>query len=60
MHEAQSEITKILILVHNRMDKHMTLKMDLRTQVEDENVVKIIKKLYTELVRISSRIFIAI
>ena len=60
MHEAQTEITKILVLIHQRMDKLMTIKMDLRSRIEDEHVIKTIKKLYTDLVRLSSRIYIGI
>ena len=59
MSDAQNEITKILMLIHQRMDKIMTLKMDLKMRPEDQNI-KIIKKLYTDLVRLSSRISIAI
>ena len=59
MHEAQSEITKTLILIHSRMDKNMSLRMELKSNVEPENI-KTIKKLYADLVRLSSRIYIGI
>ena len=59
MHEAQSEITKTLVLIHSRMDKNMSLRMELKSNVEPENI-KTIKKLYADLVRLSSRIYIGI
>ena len=60
MFEAQTEITKVLMLIHQRIDKLMTLKLDLKAIEIDDKGVKIIKKLYTDLVRLSSRIYIAI
>ena len=60
MHEAQNEITKILMLIHQRMDKVMSLRMDLKNRAEEQNIEKVVKKLYTDSVRLSSRIYIAI
>ena len=60
MHEAQTEITKILMLVHQRMDKVMTLKIAMKDRLEEKNIDKVVKKLYVDVVRLSSRIFIGI
>ena len=60
MHEAQNEITKILMLIHQRMDKVMSLRMDIKNRTEEPNIEKVVKKLYTDSVRLSSRIYIAI
>ena len=60
MHEAQNEITKILMLIHQRMDKVMSLRMDIKNRAEEPNIEKVVKKLYTDSVRLSSRIYIAI
>ena len=78
MQDAQNEITKILMLVHQRIDKLMTLKDVLKSippfvqderasararkgkPVEEDPNHKTLKKLYTDLVRLSSRIYIAI
>ena len=60
MHEAQNEITKILMLIHQRMDKVMSLRMDIKNRAEEPHIEKVVKKLYTDSVRLSSRIYIAI
>ena len=60
MHEAQNEITKILMLIHQRMDKVMSLRMDIKNRAAEPNIEKVVKKLYTDSVRLSSRIYIAI
>ena len=76
MSEAQNEITKILMLVHQRMDKLMVLKDTVkaippfvpeewgaskrRKPAQEPQHLRTIKKLYPELVRLSSRIYIAV
>ena len=48
------------MLIHQRMDKVMSLRMDIKNRVEEPNIEKVVKKLYTDSVRLSSRIYIAI
>ena len=42
------------------MDKVMSLKLDLKNRAEEPHIEKVIKKLYADVVRLSSRIYIAI
>ena len=42
------------------MDKVMSLRMDIKNRLEEPNIEKVVKKLYTDSVRLSSRIYIAI
>lgn len=48
------------MLINQRMDKVMSLKLDLKNRVEEPHIEKVIKKLYADVVRLSSRIYIAI
>ena len=48
------------MLIHQRMDKVMTLKIAIKDRLEEKNIEKVVKKLYVDNVRLSSRIFIGI
>lgn len=57
MHEAQQEITKILVLISQRVSKMVELTHELK---HGSRQIDKIKQLYADSVRLSSRIFIAI
>ena len=48
------------MLIHQRMDKVMTLKIAIKDRLEEKNIEKVVKKLYVDTVRLSSRISIGI